>query len=306
MRAAPVVVAVVLACALGACSPEPASPTGVLRRGGQPTMLPTILPTVEPSASPGPGEPFSFAVIGDFGTGDAIQRSVAQRMCKWHDKHPFDTVITTGDNIYPHGQPALFKSEFIRPYKCLRRRGVGFHATLGNHDIITKNGRKEIEHPKFGMGGRDYVVRADGVRFVMVDSNSIEKRWLRKALVAEDDDLWTVVAFHHPVYSPGLGHGSTPGFRPSLPRLFRRKGVDLVLNGHDHLYAVTKNLKGIRYVVTGGGGAGLYECSDKSYSAKCKAVHHFLYVTAGPTRIEVTAVPTRGKPFDRFVTTGRS
>jgi predicted phosphodiesterase len=287
-----------LALVLGACS----SGDDPLQDAGQPT----IIPTIEPSATPEPDESFSFAVIGDFGTGDDIQRSVARRMCKWHGKHPYDTAITTGDNIYPDGDPDLFKSEFFRPYRCLRRKGVRFHATLGNHDALTDNGDPEVEHPRFGMAGHDYVVRKGGVRFVMVDSNSLDKRWLRRALEPEEGDRWTIVAFHHPVYSPGDGHGSTPGYRPSLPRIFRKKDVDLVLNGHDHLYSVTKNLKGIRYVVTGGGGAGLYGCTRKSFSARCIEAHHFLYVTAGPDRIDVTAVPAQGKPIDRFSTKGRS
>jgi acid phosphatase len=295
------ITALCAALMLGACS---SSADSTSARGDD--RQPTIIPTIEPSSSPAPDESFSFAVIGDFGTGDDVQRSVARRMCAWHGKHPFDTAITTGDNIYPDGDPDLFKSEFFRPYRCLRRKGVRFHATLGNHDALTDNGDNEVEHPKFGMAGHDYVVRKGGVRFVMVDSNSLDKKWLRRALNPEDDDRWTIVAFHHPVYSPGTGHGSTPGFRPSLPRMFRDKDVDLVLNGHDHLYAVTKNLKGIRYVVTGGGGAGLYGCSEASFSDKCKEAHHFLYVTAGPDRIDVIAVPARGKPIDRFSTTGRS
>lgn len=294
--------AVCLALLLGACSSGGSSSSD-----DRPARQPTILPTDDPSASTSPEDELSFAAIGDFGTGGDSQLSIARRMCKWHGKHPFDTAVTTGDNIYPDGDPDLFKSEFFRPYRCLRRKGVQFHATLGNHDIITDNGVHEIDHPKFGMGGRNYVVRKGGVRFVMVDSNELDKEWLRSALNAEDDDRWTIVAFHHPVYSPGTGHGSTPGFRPSLPRLFRRKGVDLVLNGHDHLYAVTKNLKGIRYVVTGGGGADRIDgCTQHSYVAKCKGVYHFLFVTAGAERIEVSAVPARGKPIHRFTTKGRS
>jgi predicted phosphodiesterase len=227
-------------------------------------------------------------------------------MCKWHQDHPFDIVITTGDNVYPDGDPDLFKSEFFRPYRCLRRRGVRFHATLGNHDVMTDDGDNEVRNRKFGMAGHDYVIRTGGVRFVMVDSNSIDKRWLRHALVTDEGDRWTIVVFHHPVYSPGTGHGSEPGFRPSLPRMFREYDVDLVLNGHDHIYAVTKNLKGIRYVVTGGGGAGLYGCSSATYSDECLAAHHFLYVTAGATEIDVAAIPPHGKAIDRFETTGRS
>ena len=132
------------ACLLSACSSEPGSTSS---RARQPTVL--------PSATSTPADGLSFAVIGDFGTGDDVQRSVAERMCKWRREHRFDIAVTTGDNIYPDGDPDLFKSEFFRPYRCLRRKGVSFHATLGNHDIITDNGDNEVDHPKFGMGGHD-------------------------------------------------------------------------------------------------------------------------------------------------------
>ena len=227
-------------------------------------------------------------------------------MCRWQSHHPFDVVITTGDNVYPDGSPTRFKSEFVRPYRCLRRHGVEFHASLGNHDAETEGGDREVANAKFGMGGHNYVYRQGGVRFVVADSNTLDREWLRKALTAADGDRWTIPVFHFPVYSPGTGHGSTPGYRPSLPRMFRRKDVDLVLNGHDHIYSVTKSLRGIRYVVTGGGGAELYGCTHKSYVATCKSVNHFLYVTAGPKRLNVTAVPASGRPIDSFSTKGRS
>jgi 3',5'-cyclic AMP phosphodiesterase CpdA len=273
---------------------------GAAQTSGGP--LPTVsLPTG--SASPEPA-PFTFAVIGDFGTGDAVQRAVANRMCSWRDNHGFDLVFTTGDNVYPDGHPDRFEKNFYRPYECLTDNGVAFHAVLGNHDAQTDNGRPEIEDEAFGMSGRNYVVRANGVRFVMIDSNNVNMDFLRRATRTEEGDLWTVVAMHHPVYSPGDGHGSEPGFRPRLPRLFRKRGVDLVLQGHDHLYAVTKPLRGIRYVVTGGGGAGLYGCTTQSFSAKCEERHHFLYVTATPDELTVQAVPAKGKVFHTFSTSG--
>lgn len=247
---------------------------------------------------------FSFAVIGDFGTGDDYQQEVADRMCSWRDNHGFDLVFTTGDNVYPDGHPDRFEDAFYQPYECLTDNGVAFHAVLGNHDAQTDNGQPEIDDERFGMDGRNYVVRANGVRFVMIDSNSVNMDFLRRATRAREGDEWTIVSMHHPVYSAGTGHGSEPGFRPKLPRLFKRRGVDLVLQGHDHIYAVTKPLKGIRYVVTGGGGAGLYGCSDKWFSAKCAARHHFLYVTATDEELTVTAVPEQGKTFHTFRTNG--
>lgn len=258
-----------------------------------------------PSGTPAVPASFSFAVLGDFGTGDSIQHAVAKRMCSWRDDHGFDLVLTTGDNVYPDGDPDRFQDAFYEPYECLLSNGVSFHAVLGNHDVQTDNGRPEIEDDGFGIPKRNYVVRTGGVRFVMVDSNGLNMRFLRRATRAREGDRWTVVSLHHPVYSPGTGHGSEPGFRPRLPRLFRKRGVDLVLQGHDHVYAVTKPLKRIRYVVTGGGGAALYGCMDQWFSAKCAERHHFLYVTATADELTVRAVPAEGKVFHRFRTTGR-
>jgi hypothetical protein len=274
-------------------------------RAAGPTLTPTPTPTPSPTESPTP-EPVRFAVVGDFGTGGAAQARVATRMCRWRANHPFNLVVTTGDNIYPDGDPDLFDTEFFEPYACLLDHGVRFRATLGNHDVLTRDGRPEINEPAFGMCARNYVVRKKGVRFVFADSNGINRDWLRRALTAEKGDRWTIVAFHHPVFSSGTGHGSTPGFRPGLPRMFRRKGVDLALAGHDHVYSVSNRLGGIRYVVTGGGGAPLYGCADRWFTAQCVARHHFLSVTVRSGGVTVKAVPPSGRPFHEFRTAGRA
>ena len=247
--------------------------------------------------------PFRFAVLGDFGTGSRAEYAVARRMCARHRRRPYGVVLTTGDNIYPNGSPSLFRPHFFRPFRCLFQRGVKFHASLGNHDILTDNGRPEIEHPRFGMRGRNYALSVGPVRVVIADSNSLDIPWLRRTLRRRTRDRWTVVAFHHPVYSSGTGHGSTPGFQ-HLPRIFRRHGVDLVLNGHDHVYTVTKPLRGIRYVVTGGGGAPLYGCRARWFTDVCLPRHHFLAVAAYADRVVVRAISQSGRTLDVFATRG--
>jgi hypothetical protein len=127
-------------------------------------------------------------------------------------------------------------------------------------------------------------------------------KW-RSALGNHDVVTDNVVAFHHPVYSPG-DHGSTPGFAEWMPSLFARRGVDIVVNGHDHLYAVSKKLDGIRYVVTGGGGASLYDCHEHPLFITCKERHHFLYVRVTVDRLVVQAVPDRGAVLHTFATRG--
>ena len=275
----------------------------------QGSVRPSALQTTT-SPSPSGGPPpvdtalLRFAVIGDFGSGFEEQYRLAQRMCIWRRGDPFNLVITTGDNIYNAGEPENFEPKFFRPYECLFDAGVRWRAVLGNHDVGTNNGRPELDEPAFGMKRRNYVVRKKGVRFVMWNSTDPNRDWLRRNVGAEPGDRWTVVSFHHPVFTPGP-HGNTPGFSPSLPRLFARKGVDLVVNGHDHLYARMPPKRRVRYVVTGGGGAGMYDCLDPSITEVCIERHHFLYVVARPEKLIVRAVPISGGPIDRFTTRGR-
>ena len=286
---------------MSGCAGEPSSRTTDGAAG--PTLLPSPTPTPEPTPTQ-VFEPYSFAVVGDFGSGLPDQKRVADRMCAYRDNHPFDLVLTAGDNVYERGDPARFDEVFFTPYDCLLDAGVRFRAVLGNHDILTRNGRPELNEPAFGMKARNYVVRRNGVRFVMVDSNVLQRDWLRRALRAEEGDRWTIVAFHHPVHSSGE-HGSTPGFG-NLPELFARKDVDLVLSGHDHNYEVTTPLRKIRYVVTGGGGAVLRACGAPAwFTDVCLSRYHFLYVTAGPESITVRAVAPSGRRIDSFTTQGR-
>jgi 3',5'-cyclic AMP phosphodiesterase CpdA len=183
---------------------------------------------------------------------------------------------------------------------CLLAGGARFRSSLGNHDILTDNGRPELEEPAFGMPARNYVVRRAGVRFVVANSNDFRMRWLGKALEPEVDDRWTVAVFHHPVFSAGDKHGSTPGLSEKLHGLFVDKGVDLVLTGHDHVYSVSENKEGIRYVVTGGGGARGYGCEDSDDIELCLARLHFLYVRTTDEAIAVQAVSEDGEVIDRF------
>jgi hypothetical protein len=252
--------------------------------------------------------PFRFAVVGDQGSGLPPQYRIARRMCSWrrHD-HPFRLVFTTGDNVYPRGQPSRFDETFFKPYRCLLNRGARFHSALGNHDVVTANGDHQVSEPAFGYKSRkrNYVIRKRGMRFVVANATNLREHWLRKKTRPGQGDRWTIVIFHFPVYSPGQ-HGSYADWREWMPDLFVKRGVDLVLSGHDHLYAVTKSLKGIRYVVTGGGGASLYDCRDRWFAAVCRSRHHFLYVVARRNRLWVHAVPGEGEPFHSFSTDGRN
>lgn len=67
-----------------------------------------------------------------------------------------------------------------------------------------------------------------------------QAEWVAKVL---DDakDRWTVVTFHHPVYSSGRGRDN-PELRAAWKPIFEEHGADLILMGHDHTYARTARL----------------------------------------------------------------
>jgi 3',5'-cyclic AMP phosphodiesterase CpdA len=85
-----------------------------------------------------------------------------------------------------------------------------------------------------------YFVDYQGARFISLDSNNAKKsqvKWLRKVLES-NPNRWTIVTFHHPMFSPGSDRDN-PELRKLWKPLLDEFKVDLVLSGHDHTYART-------------------------------------------------------------------
>ena len=59
--------------------------------------------------------------------------------------------------------------------------------------------------------------------------------WLDRVLT-DNPNRWTVVTFHHPVFSPAKDRDN-PDLRRLWQPVFDKHKVDLVLQGHDHTYA---------------------------------------------------------------------
>lgn len=192
-----------------------------------------------------------FAVIGDAGTGNSKQRTVANELAAWRTRFPFDFVIMTGDNIYGAERARDFQKKFEIPYKPLLDSGVKFYASLGNHDdaAIQRN------YKLFNMNGERYYSfkPKNGVRFFALDSNYVDKpqlAWLDKELAASGSE-WKIMFFHHPLYSSGETHGSAELQRGLLEPVFVKHGVNVVLTGHEHFYERIKPQKGIAHFILG-------------------------------------------------------
>ena len=89
-----------------------------------------------------------------------------------------------------------------------------------------------------GLKESAYFLDYQGTRIVSLNSN--EKRqeqvaWLDEVL-GKNPNRWTVVTFHHPVYSAAQGRDNKE-IRDLWQPVFDKYKVDLVLQGHDHTYA---------------------------------------------------------------------
>jgi 3',5'-cyclic AMP phosphodiesterase CpdA len=167
-------------------------------------------------------------------------------------RFPFELVIMLGDNLYGRQQPEDFVTKFERPYAALLSAGVAFYASLGNHD-----NPRNAQYEGFHMGGeRYYTFSRRNTRFFVLDSNQMDPKqlaWIEDALKQSRDE-WKICYFHHPLYSDGRRHGSDVQLRVALEPLLVKYGVNLVFQGHDHIYERLTPQKGVAYFVSGSAG----------------------------------------------------
>ena len=87
------------------------------------------------------------------------------------------------------------------------------------------------------------------VHWLVLDANSymdwtdVELRaWVEKDLAQVDPSMWKLVNFHHPPFTSNLKHKREKRMR-LLCDIFEKYGVNVVFNGHSHMYERTYPLK---------------------------------------------------------------
>jgi predicted phosphodiesterase len=254
----------------------------------------------------------TFAVIGDTGTGDEAQLSVARQMVRHREKTPFEFTLMLGDNIYEKGEERLVKPRFEEPYKDLLEAGVKFYASLGNHDII-RGLEFQTKYPNFNMGGRRYYNFAKGstesneslLEFFALDSNEMtpeQLKWLDESLGASKA-RWKIVFCHHSIYSSARMHSQYTKLRAQLEPLYVKHGVDAVFSGHSHCYERVKPVKGVNYFTEGASGEIKRKTLDRSspyHAAGEDEKNSFLIVQAGENELKVEAIDADGSLIDSY------
>lgn len=211
---------------------------------------------------PGTDRPVRFWVQGD--PGKALPTTLAGRdaMLEWTANHPrpglpfLDLWLTTGDNAYRYGKNSEFQENLFDAYPKLLAN-IPYWPVFGNHDARRWAFFDIFTLPAHGESGgvpsgseHYYSMDYGQVHFVFLDSHEADRSvdgpmltWLKKDLAATKQP-WLIALFHHPPYSKGShdsddsgdSHGRMIDMRENALPILEAGGVDLVLNGHSHVY----------------------------------------------------------------------
>lgn len=207
--------------------------------------------------------------------------------------------------------------------------GDWLHATIpavpvpGNHeytrgeddvrrlDPLWRHHFKLPDGPVSGLEETVYAVDFQGLRIIGLNSNEEREEqaaWLEEVL-SENPNLWTIVTFHHPIYSSARGRDNEE-LRTLWQPLFERYGVDLVLQGHDHTYARGANLpfgvsrqdlpSGPVYVVSVSGPKMYRLSSEEWWDRAAENTQLFQVIGVNEDRLEYRAFTATGELYDAF------
>ncbi len=271
----------------------------------EPTQTITPIPTTTSS------EAVVFAVIGDYGSGSQSEADVAKLVSSWQP----DFIITVGDNNYPDGAAnhidvavGQFYHSYIYPYTGSFGDGAEvnrFFPSLGNHDLLTKNGQPYYDYFSLPGNERYYDFTWGPMHLFALDDiesepdgvgvSSIQAQWLKAGLAASTS-TWNIVYMHYPPYSSGT-HGSTDWAR----WLYAEWGADVVLAGHDHTYERLDE-NGIPYFVNGLGGASIYDFKNvvDGSQVRYNADYGAMRVEATDTDILFEFINQKGEQVDSY------
>lgn len=259
------------------------------------------------ATAPGPDAPFVFVVFGDTRSNAGAHRRVIERI----RREVPDFMLSTGD-LVDEGSRERQWQEFFEIERELLQENVMF-PSLGNHDRQGKgrtadNFRRFFALPENSPDPERYYAFTFGnARVLVLDSNAYsfsltdQTSWLERELQAAkiDPDIEHVfVSMHHPPFSISL-HGGQDELRDRWTPLFEKYGVSAVFSGHDHVYSRAEH-NGVRYFVTGGGGAPLYPRGRRPSAIDLRAtkyferVNHYIRVHVIGELVEVTALRADG------------
>ncbi len=235
-----------------------------------------------------PPTAYAFFAMGDTRSNPSIAQQNFQSMAQLDPKAI--AIFNSGD-LTADGKPTQWQDHVnavnlgsagaIKLDKTTWGPYIRYFGVVGNHDTHESGWLSEWNKHLPGQQGLGnnttagiyFSVTYANAIFIVLDSENTQKgaqtTWLDttlKAAAADPKIQWKFVFYHHPVYPCNYKSPWSSGI--PWVRLFETYKVDIVFNGHAHVYERTCamvggvcKVGGVRYVITGGGGAGTGDVS---------------------------------------------
>lgn len=141
-------------------------------------------------------------------------------------------------------------NEFFSPNQIRQTPGA---AIMGNHEEFVSGTKHYNEHyvnPNTEWADKDFYFERENTLFLNLNSNKRSEKdvdehieFLNKTVKEHGEGKdWIVLSFHHTMFTPTKNSVWDPGLpemRARLAPVLSELGVNLVLNGHDHIYSRT-------------------------------------------------------------------
>ncbi len=220
-----------------------------------------------------------------------------------------DFVLHTGDMVVDGDDSSLWPI-FFDIEKDLLRQTV-FFLSLGNHerntDYFASLFLKDASYYSFNWGNGHFAVINSDIANAAIGQRAKDAFWAAQTQWLEDDlernqrAAYRFVIAHHPPFTAVASRQGQNPQMTALTPLFEKYHVTAGLFGHDHNYQhYLKN--GVHYIVTGGGGAPLYDVDKPAagITQKVVSIENFVKVNSDSTGLHVEAIDIEGRTIDKF------
>jgi len=247
--------------------------------------------------------PFEFVVYGDTRTRHDVHRKMVAAMLA-HSRPDF--LLQTGDLVADGTDPALWPIFFDIEKALLRQ--AAFYPMLGNHERNSSNYYEYLQgaaYYSFNWGNAHFSILDSDIANFATSEPARQAFWKQQTEWLEEDlsknqkaDFRFVAAHHPPLTAVSNRQGDNPHMTALMP-MFERYHVTAALFGHDHTYQhYLKN--GVHYIITGGGGAPLYDVDKppQGITIKVASIENFVRIRVNGTAAHADALQADGSTLD--------
>jgi predicted phosphodiesterase len=276
---------------------------------GAETWSPVYSFRTAPDVAVSPDAEVRFAVVGDTRGGYDVW---AQLVALLAARHP-DLVLFTGDVVNNGLEQREWEPFFDRAEPLFAR--VPVVVANGNHDVTSIHFFSQLaqkgDEENFGIDyGWAHVSVVNDTPLVSGDLENRIRPVLAADLAASADARWKLAMHHRAVFSAGGTHGPDLPVQRAFMPLYDQYDVDLVLNGHEHDFEITKPMVwdaahavgvvapsaavGTVFEVQGGGGAPLHANGQRYWTSYSESVHAASILTVSRDRMTLEAYRVDG------------